>query len=184
MQNVIDSTVDILDQLHEFIASIDAQSYQESSMPLFDSSIGQHLRHILDMFQALIKNIDAPLIDYDIRQRGIPLETDQSEGIIALNTVRQWLTALTPTDLERAVNISSEIDIAEQRSATFQSSFGRELLFASTHAIHHLALMVTIAKVMGCQVNSQYGVAPATASYIREQEKALEKEQEELPCAH
>lgn len=171
MQNVIDSTVDILDQLQEFIVGLDPQSYQQGSKPLFDSTIGQHLRHILDIYHALIRDIHNPLIDYDIRQRGIPLETDKNEGIIALNTIRQWLTALTPADLERPVRISSEVDIAEQRCATFQSSFGRELLFASTHAIHHLALMATLAKILGCQVNSQYGVAPTTATYLRSLEQ-------------
>ena len=78
---------------------------------------------------------------------------------------------LTPHDMSRSVSISTEVAISEQHSAIFQTSFGRELFFASNHTIHHLALMVTLAKVLGCQVSNDYGVAPATATYIREQEK-------------
>ncbi|GGK73719.1 DinB family protein [Amphritea balenae] len=167
MNKVISSSVNILDQLHDFIVSIDAVTYQTNHKPLFDSSIGQHLRHILDMFQALIQNSDAPVINYDIRQRGIPLETVQQEGIIALKSVRKWMENLNENDLKRCVTIHTEVDIAEQYSAQFKSSFGRELAFASTHAVHHLALMATIAKVSGCQVDAQYGVAPATATYQR-----------------
>ncbi|BBB25305.1 DinB family protein [Amphritea japonica] len=167
MEKMISSTVNILDQLQDFISSIDAATYQASHKPMFDSSIGQHLRHILDMFQALIQNSDASVINYDIRQRGIPLETIQQEGIVALDSVRQWLTGLTTADLQRNVTILTEVDIDEQFSVQLSSSFGRELAFASTHAIHHLALMATIAKVLGCQVDAQYGTAPATATYLR-----------------
>lgn len=167
MDKMISSTVNILDQLQDFINSIDAETYQTSHKPMFDSSIGQHLRHILDLFQALIQNSDASVINYDIRQRGIPLETVQQEGIVALDRVRQWLTGLTAADLQRQVTILTEVDIDEQFSVQLNSSFGRELAFASTHAIHHLALMATIAKVLGCQVDAQYGTAPATATYLR-----------------
>ena len=167
MNKVISSSVNILDQLQDFISSIDAATYQASHKPMFDSSIGQHLRHILDLFQALIKNSDAPIIDYDIRQRGIPLETVQQEGIQALKIVRQWMTNLNEDDLKRSVTILTEVDLTEKYSAQLTSSFGRELVFASTHAVHHLALMATIAKVLGCQVDAQYGVAPATATYQR-----------------
>lgn len=186
MDKMISSTVNILDQLQDFISGLDAATYQASHKPLFDSSIGQHLRHILDMFQALIQNSDAPVINYDVRQRGIPLETIQQEGIDALQSVRQWLTGLDSADLQRSVSILTEVDIDEEFSVQFTSSFGRELAFASTHAIHHLALMATIAKVLGCQVDAQYGTAPATATYLRslaaEAETSAQPEQSAQPA--
>lgn len=171
MQKVINSSIEVFDQLASFIDSIDNDIYKAYSRPLFDSSIGQHLRHILDIYQALIRNKQDKIIDYDIRLRGIPLETERHDAIITLKAIRQWLMQLTPDDMCRPVNISTEVAISEQHSAIFQTSFGRELFFASNHTIHHLALMVTLAKVLGCQVSNDYGVAPATATYIREQEK-------------
>lgn len=173
MQKVIDSSIEVFDQLASFIDSIDDDIYQQYSRPLFDSSIGQHLRHILDIYQALIRNKHDDIIDYDIRLRGIPLETDRCDALITLNAIRTWLTHLTPEDMSRCIIINTEIAISEQHSALFHTSFGRELFFASNHAIHHLALMVALAKVLGCQVSNDYGVAPATATYIREQEKKL-----------
>lgn len=171
MQKVIDSSIEVFDQLSNFIESIDDQTYQQYSRPLFDSSIGQHLRHILDIYQALIRNKQDNIIDYDIRLRGIPLETDRCDALTTLKAVREWLTELTPDDMRRSISISTEVAISEQHSALFQTSFGRELFFASNHTIHHLALMVTLAKVLGCQVSNGYGVAPATATFIREQNK-------------
>lgn len=172
MQKVIDSSLEVFDQLISFIDSIDDDIYQTHSRPLFDSNIGQHLRHILDIYQALIRNKQDTIIDYDIRLRGIPLESNRRDAIITLNTIRQWLTQLTPDDMNRSVSISTEVAISEQHSAIFQTSFGRELFFASNHTIHHLALMVTLAKVLGWRGINEYGVAPATATYLREQESA------------
>lgn len=171
MQKVINSSIEVFDQLANFIGSIDNDIYRQHSRPLFDSSIGEHLRHILDIYQALIRNKQDDIIDYDIRLRGIPLETDRQDAMTTLTIVREWLMQLTPHDMSRSVSISTEVAISEQHSALFQTSFGRELFFASNHTIHHLALMVTLAKVLGCQVNNDYGVAPATATYIRQQEK-------------
>ncbi|GAA3918808.1 DinB family protein [Litoribacillus peritrichatus] len=176
MQKVINASIEILDQISNFIMELDDASYTKVSKPLFDSSIGQHLRHILDIFQALMTSENGDLIDYDLRRRGIPLETDRMAGLQEIDQVREWLLSLEPEQLDNDVVISTEVALVTQQTAEFRTTFGRELCFASSHLTHHLALMVVHAKLLGLEVDSQLGVAPATATYIREQE--------ETSCAH
>ncbi|WP_293264982.1 DinB family protein [Neptunomonas sp.] len=169
MQKVIDSSIEIFDQLNDFIESINDSVYQDNSSNLFESSIGQHLRHILDIYHALIRNMEDDVVDYDIRLRGSLVETNRHSALCTLNDIRAWLVALSPETINRHVKIKTEIAISEQHSSLLETSFGRELFFASNHTIHHLALMVTIAKVQGYSIGNHYGVAPATATYNREQ---------------
>ncbi len=169
MQKVIDSSIEIFDQLNDFIESIDNDVYQDNSSTLFESSIGQHLRHILDIYHALIRNMADDIVDYDIRLRGSSVEVNRSDALQTLSDIRAWLVALCPHEINHCVKIRTEIAISEQHSSVLETSFGRELFFASNPTINHLALMVTIAKVLGCLIGANYGVAPATATYNREQ---------------
>jgi len=59
-----------------------------SIKPLFDSTIGQHLRHILDLYMALIEPHGTGNINYDIRRRGIALEHQRAAGIAELRQVK------------------------------------------------------------------------------------------------
>jgi uncharacterized damage-inducible protein DinB len=169
MQNIIDSSIEIFDQLNDFIESIDDDIYQDNSSTLFESSIGQHLRHILDIYHALIRNMADDIVDYDIRLRGSSVEASRGDALRTLHEIRAWLAGLCPHEITRNVKIRTEIAISEQHSSVLDTSFARELFFASNHTRHHLALMVTIAKVLGCNIGKHYGVAPATATYNRAQ---------------
>ncbi len=176
MQKVIHSNVEILDQLSGFIEGLDESVYVKVSKPLFESSIGQHLRHILDIFQALMKETNPTFVDYDLRRRGIPLETDPQAGLDELEEVTQWLKSLDPSTFDQPLQISTEVSLSSEETAKLNSSLGRELCFASSHLTHHLALMVVHAKLLGMEIDSKLGVAPSTATFMREQEQ--------ISCAH
>ena len=49
--------------------------------------------------------------------------------------------------------------------ALMQSTVERELLFASSHAIHHVALVLRIAEKYGAHLPGELGVAFSTATY-------------------
>lgn len=161
-----------LDQMIMFIDSLSESEYQYIPTPLFDSSIGQHLRHIVDLFLALMNGANEE-INYDIRRRGAPIETDSNIGLKELNEIRDWISKITEDDINQNTLIHTETALHTQQTDTFKSSFGRELCFASSHLVHHLAIMAAIAKMAGKNVDSTLGLAPATATFVREQENPL-----------
>lgn len=173
MIRIIKGSIESLEQVIEFIETMDDVIYQQAPKPLFDSSIGQHLRHILDLYIALIAPTKPLVIDYDVRRRGITLESVRLEGLKELQQVRTWLLALDPSELTQAVQISTEVSVASVQTIQCDSSFGRELCFASSHLIHHLALMVAIAKYLGQQVSADLGLAPTTATFLRSQQTQI-----------
>jgi len=172
MNVIIKGSVESLDQMIEFIAGLSDVSYQQSPAPLFDSSIGQHLRHILDLYMALMNPTHPNNVDYDIRRRGLALERVKMEGIHQLQLVRDWLLQLDLSTLDQPLTISGEVSINSVQSAQSNSSLSRELCFASSHLTHHLALMAAIAKYVGQSVAMGLGTAPATASFLRGQQPA------------
>ncbi len=153
-----------------FIEGLSDAEYQFCAKPWFDSSIGQHLRHIIDLYLALINRANADVINYDVRRRGHGVESVRNIGLQELNGIRQWVSEITSEEIEQQTTVSTEVAMSSQQTAEFASSFGRELCFASSHLTHHLALMAVIAKMTGKDVDPTLGLAAATATHLREQE--------------
>jgi len=172
MNKIVTSNLESLDQMIMFIESLSDAEYQYVPKPLFDSSIGQHLRHILDLFIALVSSTNKE-VNYDIRRRGAPVETDRQLGLQELNDIRVWVSNISDKDISRKILVHTETALNTQQTDMFKSSFRRELCFASSHLVHHLAIMAAIAKMAGKEVDSKLGLAPATATYVRELERTF-----------
>lgn len=172
MIKVINGSIDSLEQMIDFIENLSDDIYKQAPKPLFDSSIGQHLRHILDLYMAIVMASDLQKINYDVRRRGLALETDRSEGIKELVFVCDWLKSLDVTTLALSAEISTEVSVCSEQTAMLASTVGREVCFASSHLTHHLALMAAIAKFLGQTVSADLGVAPTTATFLRSQQQS------------
>lgn len=168
MHKVILGSIEVLHQLVQFIQQLDDECYRCSPQPLFDSPIGNHVRHILDMYLALMKE-EHNLIDYDQRRRGVDVETKRFEALKELIVIENWLMSLKEQQFTEVKIVKTEVCLSQQESEQFTSTLGRELCFASSHVTHHLALIVAIAKSLNIQINGQLGVAPATATFLRQQ---------------
>ncbi len=168
MHKMILGSIEVLHELVQFIQQLDDESYHCSPQPLFDSPIGNHVRHILDIYQALMQS-EHNLIDYDERRRGAEVETKRFEALKELVVIENWLLSLPQDQFDEVKIVKTEVCLSQQNSQRFTSTLGRELCFASSHATHHLALLVAIAKSLSVQINGQLGIAPATASFLRQQ---------------
>lgn len=179
MNDFIDSSMQTLEQLSCFIEDLNDTEYQYSAKPWFNSSIGQHLRHIVDLYMALMNHNG--LVDYDARRRGAAIETQRLVGLEELNTIKQWLLNLNEEDLNTDLHISTEVSLQSQQALQFRSNFARELCFAASHLTHHLAIMAVIAKMSGRKVDDTLGLAPATATFARNE---MLQSEDAPSCAH
>lgn len=100
---------------------------------------GPHLRHALEHFSALLEGARSGRIDYAARRRDPTLEGDPAALRRALGTATRRLQAIGPWEARRATEVVDLVAPSERRCNP--SSVGRELAFASSHAIHHLAIV-------------------------------------------
>ena len=75
----------------------------------------------------------------------------------------------------------SEVSLSETESVCISSSFIRELIFTSSHTVHHYALISVLAKLQGAKIQSGVGVAPATASFIRDSSHECSSDVSQFP---
>jgi len=111
---------------------------------LVGGTIGKHLRHTLDHFAAITPALESQTICYDNRTRDVPMETEPGAGLAEIHRLREVLGAISVTRLAGAVNVRI-LCSADGEEAEVASTLGRELAFATHHAIHHQAMMKAIA---------------------------------------
>ncbi|KAG0140803.1 hypothetical protein CROQUDRAFT_26600, partial [Cronartium quercuum f. sp. fusiforme G11] len=127
------------------------------------STVGKHLRHLHDHFRILLDaacSSDLKL-DYDSRRRNVPMETSVTVALSEFIMLRDRL--LQQTQRLPSSELPLRLSATTPHQLTFDTSFGRELWFASLHAIHHYALIrVIVTGELGLELPSEFGLAPST----------------------
>jgi len=134
------------------------------------SSIGEHIRHCLEYMICLKQGLSDGHVDYDNRIRDKRLEEDSQLLYKTIKEISAWLTSLDSEDLKQALNIK-EMSVTGVQPRPAQTSLERELVFQASHSVHHLAIMVLIAEIIGLNVPYEFGVAPSTLFYRASQQQ-------------
>ena len=166
------SQIEIIEQAITFLRRINKESYSNISAPNFSSSVGSHIRHIIDHYQSIISGLNSGLINYNERSRGNSVEREPEVAISKLNSIISWISNISEEEMNRNIKLLTEISISTKKNVEVDSNVKRELIFAGSHAIHHYEIISQIAKNQQTIVNNMpldtFGVAPATSSYLRE----------------
>jgi hypothetical protein len=158
-------TVIITDQVRELLNLIDNKIYCQPLTAFSGSSIGQHIRHVIDFYLCLNRGCGCGNIDYDTRQRNPMIEKDTDVAITELEEISDCIQTL---DIYKVVYVNSSFtDDESEANSQIPSSIGRELMYAYDHALHHLAMVKIGMKqhFPKIVINNNLGVAPSTLKY-------------------
>lgn len=162
------AAVSLLAQCAAMVASIDDVAYCTTSRTIRGGTIGKHVRHVLDHFRAAIGPCaggDA-CIDYDRRERDVPMETDRALALAAIEELAALVRGLDGAELGSAVRVRVMLG-ADGAGAEVRSTRARELAFAAHHAVHHHAMVRAIAAEFGHEMPEDLGRAPSTLNHER-----------------
>ena len=147
-------------ELEEALLQMQNVEYTMLSKTLFNASIGQHVRHIIELFQCLQNGYDAGTVNYEKRKRDLFIETDI---VLAVSLLREIISRLDREDKPIRVKASFGCDSEE---ISVNSNYIREVVYNLEHTIHHMALIrVGIAELTNIEVPGSFGVAPSTIQY-------------------
>jgi hypothetical protein len=154
INNSLDELVDLLNQLSE-------KEYSKSCFELSGASIGEHTRHIVEMFQCLNQNYDLGIVNYDKRDRKVLIQTNTDFAVQMILNVKNSIQKEN-----KKIELQQMID---GTAIKIQSNYYRELLYNLEHCIHHQALIkVAILKFENVAVNENFGVARSTVEYRKQ----------------
>jgi uncharacterized damage-inducible protein DinB len=151
----------MLEQLGDAIGGFTNAVYTHTASAQ-TASIGMHIRHILEFYQALVKTVQAsnsPDICYDNRQRNMLLETSQEQATQAIEAIQHALAGWSPDDCNLKLSV---ILAPAQPMMPISTTLHRELYHVLDHMVHHMALIKLIAEKQNIALAANFGLARAT----------------------
>lgn len=158
---IISSINKSLDDLIGLLNQLSENEYSKCCFELSGATIGEHTRHIVEMFQCLNRNYDSGIVNYDKRERNIVTQTNVGFAIQMITDIKNSI------DKEnKNLELHQMIDGA---AVQIQSNYNRELLYNLEHCIHHQALIkVAVLKNENIVIDNDFGVARSTIEYRKE----------------
>lgn len=146
-----------LSELEHSLTLLNDDQYTEPLAVFSNGTLGQHYRHIIELFQILVNNYDFGIVNYDNRIRDLRLENNR---IFALEAIKKILANISRPDK----NLYIQSLMFGESEVT--SSYNRELLYNIEHCIHHQAMIkIGFSTLDVMPLNAHFGLAPSTIQY-------------------
>jgi len=166
-RRIRDAAIAILGQGEDLLHTLPAETYTRRVPLAFNACIGGHYRHCLDHFNSLWRGLDTDEVDYDHRERDARIESQPEFALVLTRQLRAQFEELPLGALAAPVRARCEVSYAHGDSPVTGSTFGREMVYAIAHAIHHFALISVMARLMEAKLPEHFGVAPSTVAHFK-----------------
>lgn len=133
--------------------------------PTDKSSIGSHIRHILEFIQILNNNAAGGEVNYEHRVRNKLYESDPAVAKLASAKAIRSLENTLGTYGESHIIYITETPGFGINQVQVTSTLGREILFAIQHSVHHFAIVKMLAEKDNIKLPDNFGVACATQNH-------------------
>lgn len=155
------SVKNIFSQLDALLQQLSDEDYSRKSNVLLQASIGQHVRHVIELFTELYAGYPSGIINYDKRKRDKQVETNRQLASQLLQDILLHMDKENKNLLLHCCFSSSD-----ESSTCLQTNYYRELAYNIEHSIHHMALIrIGITEIHNLPMDDTFGVAAATVKY-------------------
>jgi hypothetical protein len=148
-------------QLSESLNQLTDAEYEQPSRVLFDATIGQHVRHIIELFLCLENGYASGTVNYEKRKRDHRIETDKE---LAGRLLKEIYQRLEKPNIELVLEAEDYED--NPGIVNISTNYYREIAYNLEHTIHHMALIrVGISEVSSIVLPAEFGVAYSTIKF-------------------
>ncbi|CAM1371522.1 conserved hypothetical protein [Tenacibaculum litopenaei] len=146
------------------LTNITNEQYSDKTVAPYYSSIGAHMRHVLDVFSCIVNGVEKGHIDFSDRKRNTLAEEQTVEGIKYFEMIIQALYELETLDLNQLIEVTDDLGMGRV-TATYTLSSA--LIQAHSHAIHHFASVGFIVNSLGIELpDADFGYNPTTPRVV------------------
>lgn len=162
--NLTATSLQVLDQLCEAIARLTQDQYVKG-IKVEASSIGEHVRHVIEFYQALFNALLSTggiELCYDKRKRNFLLETSKDAALQELTNIQADILAMSNKDFDLTMHSIVDPNAPMIKMRTTQQ---RELFYLLDHTIHHMAVIKMLAEQYGVIFSKNFGLAQSTQAH-------------------
>mgnify|MGYP000179804722 CR=1 FL=1 len=162
MNSIIQATLKNLQKTEKLLSILSNDMLSSASVPPYNSSIGSHIRHVLDFYDCLF--VEGNRINLTARKRNMEVETDCEIALSYYHHIVEKLNLLKENDLEKLVVVTDNLGLG---NTEIRYTFSGLLAQANSHTIHHYAIINYILEGLGCCINDEdFGYNPTTPKKV------------------
>lgn len=155
---IIQSNLKTLQKTRLLLSNLSNDQLCDNSVSPYYSSLGCHIRHILDFYDCVL-DVSDRRVDLTARKRNQRVECDCGSASEYLEAVMNRLNNLSLTPGENII----VIDDLGLGKTEINYTMGALLAQANSHAIHHYAIINYILDNLGIKMNDdEFGYNPTT----------------------
>lgn len=144
----------------KLLKCISNDQYCNTSIAPYYSSIGTHIRHILDVFDCIFEGLGESEINLINRKRNQLSENYIEHGLNYFNEIIENLELLKTQDFNKIVKVTDDLGLGV---ITANYTLGGILIQAHSHAIHHFASVGYVISQLGIELpDNDFGFNPTT----------------------
>ena len=163
MNVIIQSTLKTLQKSQVLLDNLSNNQLCDATVSPYYSSIGTHIRHILDFYDCIFSTDAENRIDLTARSRNKDVESDCGCAQDYLNFIIGRLGSIA-LDINEAVLVVDDLGLGKLE---IPYTYGSLLAQANSHTIHHYAIINYIFDSLEIVVNdAEFGYNPTTPKHI------------------
>ncbi len=148
----------------KLLEAISDEDYSNCTIPPYYSSIGNNIRHILDVFLCVFEGIESNNIDFSCRKRNELAQKETQSGILYCKQIIEKLHLLNSEDYNKLIKVTDDLG---KGLVTVDYTLISTLIQAHSHAIHHFAIIGFIINQLGIELpEPDFGYNPTTPKNV------------------
>lgn len=157
----------LLAQLSEVCELLNDDMFTQSITELSNSTLGQHIRHIIEFNSCFFEGLEGGIVCYDRRKRELRIESDLS---YALELMNNQIEILESGIEDKSLLFEACYATANMDNVLTKTTVTRELAYTFDHTVHHMAIIKTgiICLKLPVTFPSEFGVASSTVRFRNE----------------
>jgi len=149
----------------KLLNNISDEHYSNTSIAPYYSSIGSHVRHILDVFDCIFEGLESAEVNLINRKRNNLAENFTEHGIQYFNEIIEKIKQLENENLDKIVKVTDDLGLG---ILTANYTLSAALIQAHSHAIHHFASVGYVISQLGIDLpDEDFGFNPTTPRVIK-----------------
>jgi len=163
-QKVINAIVQNLEAAETLVVHLSPELFKNESIGPYHSSVGSHLRHILDIFNCAALGLESGHVDLIMRERNEGVETVPALASEYLSRIISFVKELKDADESQLIQVTDDLGVGE---VTLPYTVSALLAQAHSHAIHHFACIGYILEQLDVQLPEvRFGYNPTTPEKV------------------
>ncbi len=161
---MITAIIDNLNTAKVLVDKMTSQQFTDTTIGPYNSSIGGHLRHILDIFGCAFEGVPKGHVSLIARERNELIETIPAKASEYIDTIIASVESAKDLDGSMILKVTDDLGAGP---VTVDYTLAGLFAQAHSHAIHHYASMGYMLDQLGIEIpNPRFGYNPTTPERV------------------